>query len=143
MIAAELDIGPNLSTFLLAALVLVPQVLPLILGRRAKVAAEDAATTAAETKQTVEKIAGEFSNNGGSTLLDKIQAGQMAIADTQRVVSRSISELADATRHTAARVDALHSTVGGVAMRLDHVETIVAKLPSGPVPITEQKDTPT
>lgn len=74
-VGAQLEVGPNLLQALLGVVQLATLVVTLKLARKAT-AAKDAATDAAQHAGTA---AAELSRNGGSTALDKIEAGQAAI----------------------------------------------------------------
>lgn len=133
-LGAVLEIGDNLNTLGLALLVLIPQLIPLLTARRARAAAEQAAETTADTNEKVGKIQAEFSNNGGSTMLDKIEAAG-------RHTAAAVAELADATRHTAARVDAMAGQLGTARDALDGLTDRMSIVESK-IPNTEENTTP-
>lgn len=92
VIANTIEIGSNLNTVLVLLIAALPAMLSIIFGKKAKDAA-DASTTA------VESVAKELRNNGGSTALDKLQAGHAEILDELRLVRET---QADTTRRLVA-----------------------------------------
>lgn len=74
-VGAQLEVGPNLLQLGLGVVQLTTLFVTLKLARKAT-AAHDAATSAAAHASATKA---ELSRNGGSTALDKIEAGQSAL----------------------------------------------------------------
>jgi len=100
----NIDIGDNLTTAIAGLVIALPSIIAAWNGRRATIAARNAAATAeaaAKTnEQAVESVAAQLRNNGGSSMLDKIQLSLVGIRNELR---DEISHVRDDVRHIAER----------------------------------------